>query len=130
MLGIRPLVVVLAVVTAAGWGLAPVLIQEAQRSLGGNSASMMMMSQAIGFALILPLVVVCRRVMVRPLRRGERRLLGTLILASAVLETVFAVAYYILIDHIGAVLTVLVVDVFPIFSIMGGVLLTDAAHGR
>jgi drug/metabolite transporter (DMT)-like permease len=130
LLGTKPTVVVLAVVAAAGWGLAPVLIQEAQRALGGNSASMMMLSQAIGFALVLPLVVARRRVIVRPLRPGERRLLGSLILTSAVLETVFAVAFYILIDHIGAVLTVLIIATSPIFSIIGGVLLLKERYTR
>ena len=118
-----PTVILLAVVTAAGWGLAPVLIQEAQRALGGNSASMMLMSQAIGLILVLPIVIARRRVLLRPLRPGEGHLLAWLILISAVLEAVFAVAYYILIDHIGAVLTILIIATSPVFSILGGVLI-------
>lgn len=119
----RLTVIALAVVTAAGWGLGPVLIEQAQRALGGNSAAMMLMSQAIGLALVLPIVIARKRVLVRPLREGERRLLVYLVLTSAVLEAIFAIAYYFLIDNIGAVLTVLIIATSPVFSILGGVLL-------
>lgn len=126
----RLMVVALAVVTAAGWGLGPVLIERAQRALGGNSASMMLMSQAIGLVLVLPIVLARRRVLLRPLREGERRLLISLVLASAALEAVFAIAYYFLIDNIGAVLTVLIIATSPVFSILGGVLLLKEQYGR
>lgn len=129
-LGERPTVIALAIVTAAGWGLAPVLIEQAQRALGGNSATMMLMSQAIGLILVLPIVVARRRVLLRPLRRGERRLLILLVLASAALESVFAIAYYFLIDNIGAVLTVLIIATSPVFSILGGILLLKESYNR
>jgi drug/metabolite transporter (DMT)-like permease len=126
----RTMIIALAVITAAGWGLGPVLIEQAQRALGGNSATMMLMSQAIGLMLVLPIVLARRRVLLRPLRHGERRLLISLILTSAVLEAVFAVAYYFLIDNIGAVLTVLIIATSPVFSILGGVLLLKEKYDR
>jgi drug/metabolite transporter (DMT)-like permease len=126
----RLMVVALAAVTAAGWGLGPVLIERAQRALGGNSASMMLLSQAIGLVLVLPIVLARRRVLLRPLREGERRLLISLVLASAALEAAFAIAYYFLIDNIGAVLTVLIIATSPVFSILGGVLLLKEHYGR
>jgi drug/metabolite transporter (DMT)-like permease len=126
----RMTVIALAIVTAAGWGLGPVLIEQAQRALGGNSATMMLMSQAIGLVLVLPIVVARRRVLLRPLQAGERRLLVSLILASAALEAVFAIAYYFLIDNIGAVLTVLIIATSPVFSILGGVLLLKEKYNR
>ena len=126
----RLTVIALAIVTAAGWGLAPVLIEQAQRALGGNSATMMLMSQAIGLILVLPIVVARRRVLLRPLREGERKLLVALVLASAALESVFSIAYYFLIDNIGAVLTVLIIATSPVFSILGGILLLKESYNR
>lgn len=126
----RLTVVALAVATAAGWGLGPVLIEQAQRALGGNSATMMLMSQAIGLVLVLPIVVARRRLLLRPLRAGERRLLVSLVLTSAALEAVFSISYYFLIDNIGAVLTVLIIATSPVFSIVGGVLLLKEKYNR
>ena len=91
---------------------------------------MMLMSQAIGLALVLPIVIARRRLLLRPLREGERRLLISLVLASAALEAVFSISYYFLIDNIGAVLTVLIIATSPVFSILGGVLLLKEKYNR
>lgn len=65
---LRLQVIGLALVAAAGWGLAPVIIELATRSLGGSSVTMMLQSQAMGFLLLLPIVWRRRRITVRPLQ--------------------------------------------------------------
>jgi len=117
-----PVVVVLALATSAGWGLSPVLIQLAERSVGGPSSTMLLESQSLGL-LMLAALVLWRRppLFTRPCRSSERRRVALLLLAAAVLEVVFSVLFYLLIDAIGAMLTVLVIATSPIFSILGGV---------
>jgi drug/metabolite transporter (DMT)-like permease len=117
-------VVLLSLVTAAGWGLAPVIIQLAERSVGGPSATMMLQSQVLGLVLVAPLARRRRGAFfTHKLDRDEKRLVFLLILTSGALEATFSVCYYLLIDHLGAVLTTLIVASSPIFSIVGGVAL-------
>lgn len=130
LLSSRPAVIGLAVAAAAGWGLGPVLIEQAQRALDGNSATMILLGQTIGLVLLCPIVLVRRRVLLRPLQPGEGRLLARLILISAVLEAAFAVSFYFLIDNIGAVLTVLIIATSPLFSILGGVVILRERYSR
>ena len=61
-------VVALSVITAAGWGFAPVLIELAANANGGASSGMMVGSQALG-ALLLGGIMLLRRspILVRPL---------------------------------------------------------------
>lgn len=118
---VRLEVMVLAVVTAAGWGLGPVVVEMAFRSLGGASVTMMVQSQTMGLLMLVPIVVRRRRILVRRLTRTERRLVIRLVLVTSVLETFFALAYYVLIDEIGAVLTVLIAASAPVFAILGGI---------
>jgi drug/metabolite transporter (DMT)-like permease len=40
-----------------------------------------------------------------------------------VLEAIFSVLFYLIIDAIGSVLTVLIISTSPVFSIVGGVVL-------
>lgn len=116
-------VIALAVITAAGWGLNPVLIQLAEESYGGPSAGMMIESQALGM-LFLGAILLARRssIMSRRLMPGERRGVVLLLIAAGVLEAVFAVGFYLVIDGIGAVLTTLIVAASPVFSLAGGAL--------
>ena len=116
-------VVLLSVTTAAGWGLAPVIIQLAERSVGGPSATMMLQSQVLGLALVAPLARRRGAFFTRRLTPDERRLAVWLVVASGALEATFSVFYYLLIDHLGAVLTTIIVASSPIFSIVGGMVL-------
>ena len=117
-------VVLLSLTTAAGWGLAPVVIQLAEQSVGGPSATMMLQSQVLGLVLVAPLALRRRGAFfTHRLDRDEKRLVFLLILASGALEATFSVCYYLLIDHLGAVLTTIIVACSPIFSIVGGVTL-------
>jgi drug/metabolite transporter (DMT)-like permease len=113
-------VIALALLAAAGWGLGPVLIELAARSLGAVSATMMLQSQAMGLLMLVPIVWRRHRVTVRRLTSSEWRLVVRLILIASVLEMFFAVAYYVLIDEIGSVLTVLIIASSPVFAILGG----------
>lgn len=116
-------VVALSVVTAAGWGLSPVLISLAQRSLGGVSATMVLQSQALGMLLLAPLVWRRRSALfTHRLSAGERRLVVRLVILTGLLEALFSVLFFLLIDRIGPMLTVLIGASSPIFSIVGGVI--------
>jgi drug/metabolite transporter (DMT)-like permease len=113
-------VIALALLAAAGWGLGPVFIELATESLGAASATMMLQSQTMGLLMLLPIVWRRRRVTVRRLTRPEWRLVVRFVLIASVLEAYFAVAYYLLIDEIGSVLTVLIIASSPVFAILGG----------
>lgn len=118
------LVVLLALVTAAGWGLNPVLIELAENAYGGATAGMILESQMLG-AVLLGVVILVRRSPLTSHRlvSGERRRAAGLLAAAGVLEALFAVGFYLVIDEIGSVLTTLIVASAPVFSIAGGVLL-------
>ncbi len=123
-------VIVLALATSAGWGLSPVLIELAENSVGGPSSTMLLESQSLGL-LMLAALVLWRRppFFTRPCRGGVRRRVMLLLLTAAVLEVVFSVLFYLLIQAIGAMLTVLVIATSPIFSILGGVVLLKERLG-
>jgi len=126
---LRAEVIGLALVAAAGWGLGPVVIEMATRSVGGASVTMMLQSQTMGLLMLLPIVWRRHRIAVRRLLRNERRLVIRLVLTTSVLEMIFAVFYYILIDEIGAVLTVLIIASSPVFAILGGMWLLGERYG-
>ncbi len=120
---IAAVVVVLAVVTAAGWGLNPVLIELAERAYGAPSTAMMLESQALG-AVFLGVILLVRRspIASRRLAPHERRVVGWLLVAAGGLEARFSVGVYLVIGGIGAVLTTLIVASSPVFSLIGGAL--------
>jgi drug/metabolite transporter (DMT)-like permease len=126
---LRAEVIGLALVAAAGWGLGPVVIEMATRSVGGASVTMMLQSQTMGLLMLLPIVWRRHRIAVRRLLRSERRLVIRLVLTTSVLEMIFAVSYYVLIDEIGAVLTVLIIASSPVFAILGGMWLLGERYG-
>lgn len=104
-----PAVIVLSVLTAVGWGLGPVLIQLAERSVGGASVTMVVQSQGLGLALLAGIVLARRTPLAtRRLTPQERRRTIRLVVAAGVLEAIFSIVYYLVIEHIGAVLTVLI----------------------
>jgi len=117
------MVIVLAVVTAAGWGLNPVLIELGENAYGGPSAAMVVESQALGIVLLGAIIWARRSPLVsRRLTPAERRAVVWLIVAAGVLEAIFAVGFYLVIAGIGSVLTTLIIASSPVFSIAGGLL--------
>jgi drug/metabolite transporter (DMT)-like permease len=124
-------VVTLSLVTAAGWGLAPVVIELAEEANNGPSAGMMVGSQVLG-ALMLGGIMLARRspILVRPLVDGERRRVILLLVVAGLLEAVFSVLFYLIIDALGSVLAVLLISTSPVFSILGGVLLLKERFSR
>ena len=115
--------ILLSILTAAGWGLSPAIIELAQRDNGGPSAGMMLESQVLGLLLLLAIVLTRRiPVLVRPIDAAERRSVIWLLVVAGVFEAVFAVLYYLLIDELGAVLTVVIVATSPLFSLLGSVI--------
>ena len=60
--------------------------------------------------------------LVRPIDAAERRSVIWLLVVAGVFEAVFAVLYYLLIDELGAVLTVVIVATSPLFTLLGSVL--------
>jgi len=129
-LGAGVIVVLLSLVTAAAWGFGPVMIELAVDSMGGPTSSMMIYGHGLGLVLMLPVAFTRRKVFVRPVDHAARRLVTILILVTAALEVFFAVFFFLLIDAIGSVLTVLIVATSPVFGIIGGVLFLKERCGR
>jgi drug/metabolite transporter (DMT)-like permease len=116
-------VVLLSLLTAAGWGFSPVMIQLAEDSVGGASTTMILMGEGLGVLLLLPFVRWRRSwVFVQPLESGQMRHAIGLLVGAGALNALFAVLFYLLIEHIGAILTTLIVATSPVFAILGGVL--------
>ena len=114
-------VVALSLVTAAGWGFMPVMVQLAERSAGGASTTMIVLGEAFGVVLLAPFVLARRSSLLTVSLRGrERRRVIALLVAAGVLNALFAVLFYVLIDEIGPVLTTLIIATSPIFAILGG----------
>jgi drug/metabolite transporter (DMT)-like permease len=112
----------LALLTAAGWGLGPVFIDEAATAFGRATASMMLLSQALG-ALMLGGVLLLRRtpLAARPLTPASRRRATRLIVIAGLLEASVSVLFYLCIVAIGPVLTMPIMATTPVFSIVLGV---------
>jgi drug/metabolite transporter (DMT)-like permease len=116
-------IVALSVVTAALWGLSPVLIQLAIRANGSLAATMFILSQAIAAVLLTPLLVFRRRpVLVAKVTPSQRRRVAAIVLASGALEAAYDALLYGVIDHIGSVLMVLILASAPVWSIAGAML--------
>ena len=112
----------LAVLTAAGWGLGPVLIDMAADAYGRATATMMLLSQVLG-ALMLGGVLLLRRtpLAARPLTPESRRRGVWLIVLAGVLEASVSVLFYLTIVALGPVLAMLIMATTPVFSIVFGV---------
>ena len=123
-------IIALSLLTAASWGLSPVLIQLAERANGGATASMVVLGEALGIVLLAPFAIARRgRLFVGDYRRRRRSILALLV-AAGVLNAVFAVLYYVLIAQIGPVLTTLIIATAPVFAIAGGGLFLHERLGR
>jgi drug/metabolite transporter (DMT)-like permease len=112
----------LAVLTAAGWGLGPVLIEQAAEAYGRATATMMLLSQGLG-ALMLGGVLLWRRrpLAARPLTPATRRTAVRLIVLAGLLEAAVSVLFYLTIVELGPVLAMLIMATTPVFSIIFGV---------
>ena len=65
-------VVVLSLVTAAGWGFSPVMIELAERSAGGASTTMMVLGEGLGVVLLAPFVFARRASLSHRAAAGSR----------------------------------------------------------
>jgi drug/metabolite transporter (DMT)-like permease len=118
-----PLVIVLALIGAAGWGMAPVLIQLAVESVGGASVTMIVMAQGLGLLMTVGVASI-RRVPLttRKLTPVERRRARRLTTITGVLEGSCAVLFYLIIEHLGSVQTALIAATVPVFAIFWSIL--------
>ena len=114
-------IVALSMVAAAGWGLSPVVIELAENANGGASAGMIVLGQLLGAVFIGAIMLVRRGPFMTAPLGAERRRMLLLILVVGVLEALFAVLYYLIIEAIGAVLTLLLSATSPVFAILGSV---------
>jgi drug/metabolite transporter (DMT)-like permease len=112
----------LAVLTAAGWGLGPVLIQLAADAYGRATATMMLLSQVCG-ALMLGAILLLRRqaLTTGPLTPAARRGAVWLIVLAGLLEAAVSVLFYLTIVALGPLLAMLIMATTPVFSIVFGV---------
>jgi drug/metabolite transporter (DMT)-like permease len=112
----------LAVLTAAGWGLGPVLIQLATDAYGRATATMMLLSQVCG-ALMLGAILLLRRqtLTTGPLTPAARRGAVWLIVLAGLLEASVSVLFYLTIVALGPLLAMLIMATTPVFSIVFGV---------
>jgi drug/metabolite transporter (DMT)-like permease len=112
----------LAVITAAGWGLGPVLIDLAADAYGRATATMMILSQILG-AVMLGALLLWRRpaLAARPLTPAARRSAIRLIVVAGLLEAAVSVLFYLTIVALGPVLAMLIMATTPVFSIVFGV---------
>jgi drug/metabolite transporter (DMT)-like permease len=119
-----PLVVLLALVSAAGWGLGPVLIQLAQQSVGGTTVSMILIAQGLGFVLLVGFVIARRAPLTaRTLTTRERRRMPRLVLFIGAFEGVYAIGFYLLVQNLGPVLTAMISATTPVWAIVWGAVL-------
>jgi drug/metabolite transporter (DMT)-like permease len=123
-------VVGLSLLTAAGWGFSPVLVQLAERSTGGATTTLVLLGEALGVALLAPFVIAQRGRLFTPGSGARRGRIALLLAGAGVLNAVFSVLYYVLIAQIGPVLTMLITASAPVFAIAGGVLFLHERFGR
>ncbi len=123
-------VVGLSLVTAAGWGFSPVLVQLAERSTGGATTTLVLLGEALGVALLAPFVIARRGRLFAAGSRSRRGRIVVLLVGAGLLNAVFSVLYYVLIAEIGPVLTMLITASAPVFAIAGGVLFLHERLGR
>lgn len=125
-------VVPVAVLAAVAWGLGPVFVDLALASYGRATVTMMVMSQAVGMAL-LGLYLALRRepLSTRPLTAGERARAARLLIAAGVLEALVTVLFYLCIEALGPVLTMLIMATTPLFTMaLGTTLLRERVGVR
>jgi len=123
-------VIGLSLLTAAGWGFSPVLVQLAERSTGGATTSLVLLGEALGVALLAPFVIAQRGRLFAPGSGARSGRIVVLLVGAGLLNAVFSILYYVLIAEIGPVLTMLITASAPVFAIAGGVLFLHERFGR
>ena len=120
--GAKARLIGLAVLTAAGWGLGPVLIDLAADAYGRVTATMMILSQVCG-AVMLGAILLWRRqgLAARPLTPTARRKAIWLIMLAGLLESMVSVLFYLTIVALGPVLAMLIMATTPVFAIVFGI---------
>ena len=114
--------IALAVVAAAGWGIGPVFVDQASTAYGKPTATMMLMSQALGMVMLGVVLLVRRRPLAtRRLTPAELRRAVWLLVAAGLLEAAVSVLFFLSIAAIGPVLTMLIMATTPIFTLVHGV---------
>ncbi len=114
-----PIVVLLALASAAGWGLAPVLIQLAQRSVGGTTVTMIVQAQGMGLLMIMGIAMARHAPLTtRRLTAAERRRARRLVIITGMIEGSCAILYYLIVEHLGPVQSAVIVATSPIFAIL------------
>lgn len=130
--GLRGLqVVLLSLVTAACWGLEPVLVELAIEANGSLTVTMLILNNVFGALLLAPLLIVRRR----PVFTGvfsveQRRRAMYLILVAGILEACYEVLLFTLIDEIGSVLIMLILSTTPVWSVAGAMVFLRERPGR
>lgn len=118
-----PVAIVLALASAAGWGLAPVLIQLAQQSVGGTSVTMILQAQGLGLLMIIGVALIRRKPFAtRRLTSTEKRRALRLVAITGAIEGSCAVLFYLIVENLGSVQSAIIVSTRPIFAILWGAL--------
>jgi drug/metabolite transporter (DMT)-like permease len=113
-----------SLLAAVTWGVYPVIVEAAEHAAGGPTAGMMLESQLLGAIFLTPFLF-GRRARSRRARPPAHALRRTVwfFLIIGVLETMWGVLFYFLVENLGAVITGVMTAATPVFSIMGGVLI-------
>jgi drug/metabolite transporter (DMT)-like permease len=124
-------VVVLSLVTAACWGVGPVLIELAIGANGSLTFTMIVLGQGLAAATLVPVLLVRRRpVLISGLSPARRRRGVTLLLAVGLIEAVYETVLFMIVDQIGSVLMVLILATSPLWSLAFAMLLLKERPGR
>lgn len=124
-------VVVLSLVTAACWGVGPVLIELAIGANGSLTFTMIVLGQLLAALTLLPVLLVRRRpVLLSGLDAGQRRRGVELLLAVGLIEAVYETVLFMIVDQIGSVLMVLILATSPLWSLAFAMLLLKERPGR
>jgi drug/metabolite transporter (DMT)-like permease len=117
-------VLLLSLLAAVTWGVYPVIVEAAENAAGGPTAGMMVESQLLGAVFLAPFVFGrrARSRRARPPADALRRTIWFFVIIG-VLETMWGVLFYFLVENLGAVITAVMTAATPVFSIMGGVLI-------
>ncbi len=118
------LIIVPALVATVAWGSYAVLLEAAERAAGGPTTTMMLESQILGAVFLLPLLLTRRSR--RPTRTpdaADKPRVVAFIGAVTVLEAIWGVLFYFMVENLGPVVSGVMMATTPVFAVMGGVLI-------